>query len=239
MTREATTTTSRPVLDEATFQHLLCAAHVMQQCNHCLAEADGKTAENVRIKSRTQEPLNIPVPDLRQEPPIPVEQADIEPGEPQNDSLIPPETDNLLSILASQLSSIGQQQVGTDPERTTTQAVAGVQEISGIEEQTPKRHAETTASDQPHSEPGEMPPPVQSAVPGEMSPQISLSNDFFGRSAMAFAKAAVLLLGASAYRLVSGPDRLALSSEAVQPRAPLGENNWCGAREGRCGTEPC
>jgi BON domain len=220
MTRETTTTTSRPVLDEATFQCLLCAAHLMQECNDRLTEAASATAENVRVKPHTQEPLNVPVPDVPQESPIPMEQADIEPGESHNDSLIPPETDNRLSVLASQLSST-RQQVSTEPERKTTQAVAGSQEISGIEEQTPKHHPETMVSEQPHPEPAEMLQPVQSAVPDEVHTQISLTDDFFGRTVRVFAIAAVFLLGVLAYRLVSGPDRLALSSEAVQPRAPL------------------
>ena len=292
MTREATTTTSRPVLDEATFQLLLCAAHVMQERNDRLAEVQGETAENGQVELRTQEPLNIPVPDVARESPIPVQQSDIEPGAPRNDSLILPETDNLLAVSPSQLSSTRQQGVLAEPEQTTTKAVVGAQvqqsdiepgaprndslipsepdnvlavapsqlsstrqqevlaepeqtttkagvgakEVPGIEEKTPEPHPETTVSEEPHSEPAEMLPPVQIAVPDEMHTQISLTDDFFGRTVRAFAIAAVFLLAVLAYRLLSGPDRLTLSSEVVEPQAPS-EKTTDAARR-RAGVQP-
>src|ERR1700680_1545529 len=152
MTCDTTVAKSRPVLDEATFQRLLSAAHVMQKCTDCLVKADGAIAENVRVKPPTQEPVNIQVPDAPLEPPISVDQADIKPWEPHSDSLIPPETAHLLSTLASQLR---QQRIWTDPERTT-QAVAGVQEIRATEEQTPRSLAETKGFEQPPSAPTDM-----------------------------------------------------------------------------------
>ena len=236
MTHEATTTTSRPVLDEATFQLLLCAAHVMQECNDRRAEAHGETAENGRVELRTQEPLNISVTTTKAVVGAQVRPSDIEPGAPRNTSLIPPETDNVLAAVPSQLSSTRQQEVRAEPEQTTTKAVVGADEIPGIEEKTPEPHPETTVSAEPRSEPAEMLPPVQIAVPEEMHTQISLTDDFFGRTVRAFAIAAVFLLAVLGYRLLSGPDRLALSSEVVQPEAPSQKTTDAARR--RAGVEP-
>src|SRR5207244_3042100 len=186
-------------------------------CNDRRAEAHGETAENGRVELRTQEPLNISVPDVAREWPIPVQPSDmepgalrndslilpetdnvlavspsqlgstrqqevlaepeqtttkavvgaqvrpidIEPGAPRNTSLIPPETDNVLAAVPSQLSSTRQQEVRAEPEQTTTKAVVGADEIPGIEEKTPEPHPETTVSAEPRSEPAEMLPPVQ------------------------------------------------------------------------------
>ena len=92
--------TGPPVLDEETFQRLLAAAHIMQECNDrhidaskvdnpCLAGST--TAENappiqvLPLALQAQVPKVNPVQDV-----IPEARTDVEPWAARRDALIPP-----------------------------------------------------------------------------------------------------------------------------------------------------
>jgi hypothetical protein len=90
----------------------------------------------------------------------------VEPLAPQNDSVIPAETAHQLSILASQLEALIQQQ--THSEWTIPLPVAVAQEMPAEEEQAVAYQAEgqeNAAFEQPPSEPAQLIPMVQRVVP--------------------------------------------------------------------------
>jgi len=256
--QKLTSTQGKPVLDEGAFQQLLAAVYILQDRHDrllekepkadCAALSDGATAKNVRpIQPAVPlTPERVAVPVLPLEPVIPVAQADVEPLALQNDSVIPPGTAYQLSVLASQLEALIQQQIRTDSKWTTRPPVAGAREIPA-EERAVAYHAEgreKAGFEQPESEPAQLIPTIQHVVPSGTSNsphrivrrRIPQGKEFFWRTATVFAVAAVLflLLGASVHRLLPAPG-LALSSEVPQQQTLFRRTN---ATESLAATKP-
>jgi hypothetical protein len=257
--RKLTSTQGKPVLDERTFQQLLAAVYILQDHHdrllervpkaNCAALCDGANAENVRPIQQMAPltPERVAVPVLPLEPVIPVAQADVEPLVPQNDSVIPPETAYQLSVLASQLEALIQQQIRTDSKWTTRPPVAVAREIPAEEQRAVAYYAEgreKAGFEQPESEPAQLIPTIQHVVPSGTSNsphrivrrRIPQGKEFFWRTATVFAVAAVLflLLGASVHRLLPAPG-LALSSEVPQQQTLFRRTN---ATESLAATKP-
>ena len=137
----------RPALGAGAFQQLLAAVHILQEHHDRLQEeepkedcavlSDGAIAENVRpiqqVLPQTPERVAVPVQPLEQM--IPVAQPEVEPLAPQYDSVISPHTVYQLSVLASRLEALIQQQIRTNSELTTRLPVALAQEIPAEEQQ--------------------------------------------------------------------------------------------------------
>jgi hypothetical protein len=239
--RKATSTQGKPVLDEGAFQQLLAAVYILQEQHDrllpkadCAALWNGAIAENVRPIQQVVPlaPKRVTVPVLPLEAVIPVAQADVEPLAPQNDSVIPSGTAYQLSVLASQLEALIQQQIRTDSEWTTRLPVAVAREIPAEEQQAVAYHAEGRGKagfEQPQSQPAQLIPLVRRVVPSGTSIlshkiRISQGKEFFWRTATVFAVAAVLflLLGASVHRPLSPfPGGLAPSSGVAQQQTPF------------------
>ena len=197
-------------------------------------------AENVRPIQQMVPlmPERVAVPVLPLEPVIPVAQADVEPLAPQYDSVIPPETAYQLSVLASQLEALIQQQIRTNSEWTTRLPVAVAREIPAEEQQPVAYRAEgreNAGFEQPQSEPAQLIPLVQPVVPSGTSilshrivrRRIFQSNELFLRTATVVAAAAVLsmLLGVSVRRLSPAPAGSARSSEVPHRQTPFHGTN--------------
>ena len=248
MKRKPTSTHGKPALDGGAFQQLLAAVYILQEHHDRLLETEPKAdcaalsdgAEDVRpiqqMVPLTPERVAVPVLPLEQM--IPVAQAEVEPLAPQNDSVIPPETAYQLSVLASQLEVLIQQQIRTDSDWTTRLPVAVAREIPAEEQQAVAYHVEgreKAGFEQPQSEPAQLIPLVQRVVPSGTSilphrivrRRIFQSNELFLRTATVVAVAAVLflLLGASVHRLSPAPAGLALSSEVPQRQTPFHGTN--------------
>ena len=163
--RKPTSTQGKPVLDERAFQQLLAAIYILQEHHDrllekgpkadCTALSDGAIAENVRPIQQVVplRPERVAVPVLPLERVVPVA-PDVERLAPQNDSVIPPGTAYQLSVLASQLEALIQQQVRTDSEWTTRLPVAVAREIPAEEQQAVAHQAEgqeKAAFEQPQS----------------------------------------------------------------------------------------
>ena len=248
MKRKPTSTHGKPALDGRAFQQVLAAVYVLQEHHDrllgtglkadCAALSDG--AGDVRpiqqMEPPTPERVAVPAPPLEQA--IPVAQAEVEPLAPQYDSVIPPETAYQLSVLASQLEVLIQQQIRTDCDWTTRLPVAVAREISAEEQKAVAYHAEgreKAGCERPPSEPAQLIPLVQRVVPSGTSilphrvvrRRIFQNNELFLRTATVVAVAAVLflLLGASVHRLSPGPAGLALSSEVPQRQTPFHGTN--------------
>jgi len=241
--RKVTSTQGKPVLDEGAFQQLLAAVYILQEQHDrllekepkadCAALWNGAIAESVRPIQQVVPltPERVAVTVLPLEPVIPVAQADVEPLAPQNDSVIPPGTAYQLSVLASQLEALIQQQIRTDSEGTTRLPVAVAREIPAEEQQAVAYHAadrEKAGFEQPQSEPAKLIPLVRRVVPSGTSIlphkiRISHGKEFFWGTATVFAVAAVLflLLGASVHRLSPFPGGLAPSSGVAQQQTPF------------------
>jgi hypothetical protein len=122
-------THGQPALDGRSFQQLLGAVYILQEHHDrllnkepkadCVVLSDGAIAENVQpiqqVVPLTPERVAVPV----LEPVIPVAQGDVQSLTPQYDSVIPPETAYQLSVLATQLEALIQQQIRTNSEWTT------------------------------------------------------------------------------------------------------------------------
>jgi len=246
--RKPTSTHGKPALDGRAFQQVLAAVYVLQEHHDrlletglkadCAALSDG--AGDVRpiqqMVPPTPERVAVPAPPLEQA--IPVAQAEVEPLAPQYDSVIPPETAYQLSVLASQLEVLIQQQIRTDCDWTTRLPVAVAREIPAEEQQAVAYHVEgreKAGFERPPSEPAQLIPLVQRVVPSGTSilphrvvrRRIFQNNELFLRTATVVAVAAVLflLLGASVHRLSPGPAGLALSSEVPQRQTPFHGTN--------------
>jgi hypothetical protein len=246
--RKPTNTHGKPALDGRAFQQVLAAVYILQEHHDrlletglkadCAALSDG--AEDVRpiqqMVPPTPERVAVPAPPLEQA--IPVAQAEVEPLAPQYDSVIPPETAYQLSVLASQLELLIQQQIRTDCDWTTRLPVAVAREISAEEQQAVAYHVEgreKAGFERPPSEPAQLIPLVQRVVPSGTSilphrvvrRRAFQNNELFLRTATVVAVAAVLflLLGASVHRLSLGPAGLALSSEVPQRQTPFHGTN--------------
>jgi hypothetical protein len=248
--RKPTSTHGKPALDGRAFQQILAAVYILQEHHDrllekelkadCAAPSDGAIADNVRPIQQVvpMTPERVAVPVLPLEPVIPVAQADVEPLAPQNDSVIPPGTAYQLSVLASQLEALIQQQIRTDSVWTTRLSVAGARQIPAEEQQAVAYHAEgqeNAAFEQPPSEPVQLIPMVQRVVPSGTSilphrivrKRIFQSNELFWRTATVVSVAAVmfLLLGASVHRLLPASGGLALSSKVPQRQTPFHRKN--------------
>jgi hypothetical protein len=242
--RKPTSTHGKPALDGRAFQQLLAAVYILQEHHDrplnkqpkadCAALSD--RAEDIRPIQQMAPltPEHVAVPVLPLESVIPLAQAEVEPLAPQDDSVIPPETAYQLSVLASQLEALIQQQIRTNSEWTTRLPVAVAREIPAEEQQTVAYRAEGRGKadfEQPQSEPAQLLPLVQRVVPSGtrvlphriVRSRIFQSNELFLRTATVVAAAAVLfmLLGASVHRLLPAPGGLALSSEAPPQQTPF------------------
>jgi BON domain len=242
--RKRTSTQGKPVLDQGAFQQLLAAVYVLQRHHDRLLEKEPRAdcaalsdkAEYVRpiqqMDARMPERAAVRVLSLKQM--ISVAQPVVEPWAPQNDWVIPAETAHQLSILASKLEVLIQQQTRTDSEWAIPLRVAVAHEIPAEEEQAAAYHAEgeeNAAFEQPPSEPAQLIPMVQRVVPSGLNilphrilhKRIFQSNELFLRTATVVAVAVVLfmLLGASVHRLLPAPGGLALSSEAPPQQTPF------------------
>jgi hypothetical protein len=245
--RKPTSTHGKPALDGRAFQQLLAAVYVLQEHHDRLLET-GLKADCAALSDGAEEIRPIPqmapltpervVPVLPLEQVIPVAQPEVEPLAPQYDSMIPPEMAYQLSVLASQLEVLLQQQIRPDFDWTTRLPVAVAREISAEEQQAVAYHAEgreKAGFEEPPSEPAQLIPLVQTVVPSGTSilphrvvrRRIFQNNELFLRTATVVAVAAVLflLLGASVHRLSPGPAGLALSSEVPQRQTPFHGTN--------------
>jgi hypothetical protein len=241
--RKPTSTHGKPALDGVAFQQLLGAVYILQEHHDrllnkepkadCAVLSDGAIAENIRPIQQVVPltPERVAVPVLRLEPVISVAQADVESLAPQYDSVIPPETAYQLSVLASQLEALIQQQIRTNSEWTT---VAVAREIPAEEQQPVAYRAEgreNAGFEQPQSEPAQLIPLVQPMVPSGTSilphrivrRRIFQSDELFLRTATVVAIAAVLfmLLGTSVQLLLPATGGLALSSEEPPQQTPF------------------
>jgi hypothetical protein len=245
--RKPTSTYGKPVLDERAFQQLLAAAYMLQEHNDRLLVMEHKAdcgalfpkgiVKNllpIQVVPLTLEPLGVPHSDRLLGPVLQLAQAEVEPLAPQYDSVIPPETADQLSVLASQLEALMRQQIRTDSEWTTPQAPTVAQETQVGEQQATGYSTQVrgqSALQQPRSELAQLIPLVQHVVPSGTSivpyrtarRPISPSNESFWRTATVVALAAVLclLLGASVHRLSPLPGGLTLPSGVVQQQVPL------------------
>ena len=226
--------TAPPVLDEETFQQLLAAAHILQECNNRRIGESNTTLLAAAVTTRG-EPIQDRSPALvsRGDPPTDlavdstsVDRTDVEPLLPQSDSVIPLEVAHQLSALASQLNaSLASAVHDSESSRIT---VLTASEAS-TERQIVANPVRVEAYlEGPVSEPARLTSLFQFpglSRTGDSSHGISVrilpSNELFRRTATMFALAAVLalLLGASWLRLSHLPGRLVQSSEDVQEKS--------------------
>jgi BON domain len=241
--RKPTSTHGKPALDGVAFQQLLGAVYILQEHHNrllnkepkadCDVLSDGAIAENVRPIQQGVPPTPVAIPVLPAETVIPVAQADVEPLAPQYDSVISPDTVYQLSVLASRLEALIQQQIRTNSEWTARLPVAVGREIPAEEQQAVAYRAdgrESAGFEQPQSEPAQLMPLAQSVVPSGTSilsarivrRRVFHSNELFLRTAAVVAVAAVLfmLLSASVHRFLPAPGGLVLSSEAPPQQTP-------------------
>ena len=228
-----------PVLDEETFQRLLAAAHLLQECNDRHVQepkvyaglSGGTIAQNaqpVQVVPLTPRAAEVPVPDPPQEQMI--IQAGGEPFAPQSQGIIPPEIVHQFSILASQLEALTQQQIRSDSPWTRL-PVSVAEEIPAEEQQGAADQAGLrgkAAFEQPQSKSPQLISLVQRAVASGTSyrivcRRISQDKEFFWRNATVLALAAVLflVLGVSVHRLSPFPGGVALPSEVAQQKTPF------------------
>jgi hypothetical protein len=120
--RKPTSTYGKPVLDEATFQQLLAAAHVLQEHNARLLmkepQADGLRPNP--MGPLTSEPVAVPH-SVRPLGPV-LRLAEVESLAPRHDSVIPPETAYQLFVLAFQLEAMLQGKMRSDSQGGNPQA---------------------------------------------------------------------------------------------------------------------
>jgi BON domain len=239
MKQKPTSTHGQPALDGRSFQQLLGAVYILQEHHDhllnkepkadCAVLSDGAIAENVRPIQQVPPPTpeRVAIPVLRLEPVISVAQADVESSAPQYGSVIPPETAHQISVLASQLEALIQQQIRTKSEWTT---VAVAREIP-VKGQQPVAYGaegrENAGFEQPQSELAQLITLVQPVVPSGTSilthrivrRRVFQSNELFLRTATMVAAAAVLsmLLGASVHHLLPARGGLGLAPEQQMP----------------------
>ncbi|HXM20451.1 MAG TPA: hypothetical protein VN948_04195 [Terriglobales bacterium] len=199
-------TVDKPVLDQGTFQQLLAAAYTLQEQNdHLLVKqakvdfprtlSDEAVAEKVHLI-----PLVSLTPELLAETELPLEsvlamaQSDVERLASLNDSVLQPETDARVPVLAREVL-----EAATFKRRPQSKPA---QLILLVHHAVPS----TTSGSRYRMEHG----------------RISQSNQLFWRAATVVAVAAVsALLGASIGRLSPLPAGLALPSELVQQQVPF------------------
>ena len=222
-----------PVLDAETFQRLLAAAHILQECNDRGGQkfkvgypglSDGTIAQNapVQIAPLTPQAAEVPVPNRPQEQLI--VQAGVEPLRPQSDGFIPLETTRQFSILAAQLEDLNHR-VRRDSEWPRLPAA--------LETEVPGYEVNADQVGVPFEQPksgatqlvplGDV-PSRRSYLPHRIVRRgISQGKEFFWTTATTFAVAAVLflLLGASIYPLSPFPVGVSPSSEVVPQQTPF------------------
>jgi hypothetical protein len=206
-----TITTAPPVLTEETFQQLLAAAHILQECSDRRVEeskvgytglSDGTIAESaqpVQIVPRTPRAAEVPSPNFAVDV-IPVARTNVEPLALRNDSVLPPETAYQLAVLASQLEALAKPQIRTDSGSTIRMPVATAWEKPVEEQQIAAGHVEI--HEEATSEPARLIPLLQRAFSSGRSnsphrivrKRIFQSNELFWRTATIFTLAAVLFL---------------------------------------------
>ena len=210
--------TASPVLDEETFQQLLAAAHILQECNdHGTGESDTSLlAAAVTIRGEPIQDRSLALVS-RQDPPTDlavdstsVDRTDAGSLLPQGDSVIPPEVAHQLSALASQLNAFLESAVQPDSESSQITVLTASDEAS-TERQIVSNPVRVEAHlEGPASEPSRFTSLFQFpglSRTGDSSygiiARILPSNELFRRTATMFALAAVLalLLGASWLRL--------------------------------------
>src|ERR1700680_1983772 len=196
----------KPVLDQGTFQQLLAAAYILQEQNDCQLVKEAKAdflrtlsyeaaAENVHLIA----PLSLPPEPLAEiELPlksvVPMTQSEVDPLASLNDSLLHPEADTQVPVLAREV-----------PEAATFKRP----QLKPAQVKPLVQHA--------------VPRATTGSRYRMVYRRISQTNELFWRAATVIAVAAVsvLLLGASIHRFSPLPAELALPSEAVQRQVPF------------------
>ena len=222
-----------PVLDEETFQRLLAAAHILQECNDgdrqkfmvgYPGRAGGTIAHNAPVQTPplTPQAAEVPIPNRPQGQLI--VKAGVEPLVPQSDGIIPPETARQFRILASQLEALNQQ-VRRDSEWPRL-PVALETEIPGYEviaDQTGARFEQPQSGSTQVVPLGDVPSGRSYWPHRIVRRRISQGNEFFWTTATMFAVAAFLflLLGASIHTLSPFPRGVSPSAEVVQQQTPF------------------
>ena len=220
-----TITPGPPVLDAETFQRLLAAAHILQECKDRDGQkfkvgypglCGGTIAQNApaQIAPLTPQAAEVPVPNRRQEQLI--VQAGVEPLAPQSDGIMQLEKARQFRILASQLEALNHQ-VRSDSEwprlPVTVETKVPAYQVNADQagvlfEQPPLGDVPSGRSYWPHR---------------IVRRRISQGNEFFWTTATVFAVAAVLflLLGASVHPISPFPGGVSPSSELVQQQTPF------------------
>jgi hypothetical protein len=228
--------TAPPVLDEETFQQLLAAAHILQECSNrrigesnttLLAAAVTIRGEPIQDRSLALVSREDPPTDLAVDS-TSVDRTDAGPLLPQGDSAIPPEVAHQLSALASQLNAFLESAVQPDSESSQITVLTAAEEASRERQIVANPVRVEAHLEGPVSEPWRFTSLFQFpglSRTGDSSygiiARILPSNELFRRTATMFALAAVLalLLGASWLRLSHLPGRLVQSSEDVQQKS--------------------
>jgi hypothetical protein len=203
---QPTNTLDKPVLDQGTFQQLLAAAYTLQEQNDHLLVKEAKadfsrtlSAEAVAEKVHLIPPVSLtPEPLAETELPlksvVPMTQSEVDPLALLNDSLLHPETDTRVPVLARE---VPEATIFKRPQSKPEQLILPVQ------------HPVPSAAGGSHYR--------------MVRRRISPSNELFWRAATVAATAAVLalLLGASIGRFSPLPAGVALPSEPVQQPVPF------------------
>ncbi len=226
-------TRGRPVLDEETFQRLLAAAHILQECNDGERQkfmvgypgrSGGTIAHNAPVQTAplTPQAAEVPIPNRPQGQLI--VKAGVEPLAPQSNGIISPETARPFRILASQLEALNHQ-VRRDSEWPRLPAALET-EIPGYEviaDQTGARFEQPQSGSTQVVPLGDVPSGRSYWPHRIVRRRVSQGNEFFWTTATMFAVAAFLflLLGASIHTLSPFPGGVSPSAEVVQQQTPF------------------
>jgi BON domain-containing protein len=231
-----TITPGPPVLDAETFERLLAAAHILQECNDHgqkskvgsagLPETIAQNAEPVQVVPLTAQAARVPVPNSQREQVI--VQADFESFAPQNHFLISPDTAHQFSVLSARLEALTQQKTRSNsrgtrlPVSVATEVL--VEEHRGATDQAvvqkKARFAQPKSGSTQLIPLGEIPSGT-SNLPHRITRKRTPENKQFFWTVFAVAAILFLTLGASVHRLSPSPSGLALSSQGAQQQKPL------------------
>ena len=228
--------TAPPVLDEKTFQQLLAAAHILQECSDRRARESNTSLRAAAVPRRVERiqdtSLSLvsggdPPTDLA----VNSTSADRIAGEPllpQSTSLIPPDVAHQLSALASQLNTLLERAVRPDSESSQIPVLTASEKAS-LEQQIVTSPARIEANlEESFSEPSRfssLSQPLRLSRSRDSSHGIIArmlrTNELFRRTATMFALTAILalLLGASRHLLSPLSGRLVRSSEDVHEKS--------------------
>ncbi len=228
MKRIPTITPGPPVLDAETFQRLLAAAHILQECNDrrqivkmgSLGLSDGAIAQNASV--RITKAAKAPVPDRPHEKSI--VHVGVEPIAPESDGIIPLGTARQLSLLASQLEAVIHHPVPSDPQWPVKEET----DVPGHQANADQA-GEKARFEQPQLGTTQLMPLGEVLSGTGYSPhrivrkRIRQGNELFWTTATVFTVAAVLFLltGVSVHPLSPLPGGVSLSSEVVQQQRPF------------------